>query len=283
MKHVVTKLWISGLAITLLCGLNGRPSVTDLLCASLLGGRGLAAAEDLPAVETQPPAQEAPEQAAVDKPAATDCTSIEWTSLFDGTTLGDWKSTEFGGEGEVAVEEGEIVLHRGAELTGIRWAGAELPKINYEVRLKARKIEGSDFFCGIVFPVADKSCIFVVGGWGGGVVGLSSVDGLYASDNETGSYQSFLKGQWYDIRLQVTEHRIRAWIDEKRLVNLKTAGRKIALHPSVQVSKPFGVCAFVTDAGLKGLEYRTLSAEEVQASEVVTDEEDLPADRKPQD
>jgi len=47
-----------------------------------------------------------------------------WESLFDGKTLEGWKITEFGGEGEVTVEEGAIILRMGQPLTGITWKDA---------------------------------------------------------------------------------------------------------------------------------------------------------------
>src|SRR5262249_39791253 len=105
-------------------------------------------------------------------------------SLFDGKTLAGWKATVFGGEGKVAVEKGQIILQRGAPLTGITWAGGppELPRMSYEVSLDAMKVDGSDFFCGLTFPVGPDPCSFIVGGWGGGVVGLSSLDGMDASE-----------------------------------------------------------------------------------------------------
>src|SRR5438045_2911876 len=42
-----------------------------------------------------------------------------WQSLFDGKSLAGWKVTDFGGEGEVTVEDGQIIMHMGQPLTGI--------------------------------------------------------------------------------------------------------------------------------------------------------------------
>ena len=42
----------------------------------------------------------------------------------DGKTLAGWKSTEFGGEGEVSVVDGAIVLEMGNNMTGITWTDA---------------------------------------------------------------------------------------------------------------------------------------------------------------
>ena len=49
----------------------------------------------------------------------------------------------------------------------------EIPKINYEVALDAMRVSGSDFFCGLTVPVNDSFCSLIVGGWGGGLGGVS--------------------------------------------------------------------------------------------------------------
>lgn len=60
-----------------------------------------------------------------------------------------------------------------------------MPVMNYELSLEAMRVDGSDFFCGLTFPVGSNFCSFIVGGWGGGVVGLSSLNSEDASQNET--------------------------------------------------------------------------------------------------
>lgn len=37
----------------------------------------------------------------------------KWTRLFDGKSLANWKVAETGGEGEVVVEDGQIVMEPG--------------------------------------------------------------------------------------------------------------------------------------------------------------------------
>ena len=59
------------------------------------------------------------------------------------------------------------------------------PKVDYEVNLDAKRVAGNDFFCGITFPVGKRFCSLIVGGWGGATVGLSSIDGKDAAENET--------------------------------------------------------------------------------------------------
>src|SRR5438046_8502125 len=53
--------------------------------------------------------------------------------LFDGKTLANWQTAEFGAHGEPMVKDGSIVLPVGDPMTGVTWTGAPMPKMNYEV------------------------------------------------------------------------------------------------------------------------------------------------------
>ena len=86
---------------------------------------------------------------------------------------------------------------------------------NYELSLEGMRLEGSDFFCTTTFPVGKDYCSLVVGGWGGDVVGLSSIDGADASENSTTKLISFKDQQWYRIRIRVSDAAIEAWIDNE--------------------------------------------------------------------
>jgi hypothetical protein len=185
-------------------------------------------------------------------------TVSSWRTLFDGATLADWKSAEFGGEGEVHVENGAIILDYGNSLTGVTYTGADLPKTNYEIELEAKRIDGIDFFCALTFPVADSYCSFVVSGWAGTVVGLSSIDGFDASDNETTQYMDFKNNQWYRIRVEVTATRIRAWIDNEKIVDQDIEGRRISTRAEVDLSQPLGISAFESQAALRNIRIRPL-------------------------
>ena len=190
----------------------------------------------------------------------------EWKPLFDGKTLKNWKSSEFGGEGEVVVKDGMIVMQQGSEMTGVTWDGGDLPKINYEISLMAQRIDGSDFFCGLTFQIKEAPCSFIVGGWGGGVVGISSLDDLDAANNETSRYESFQKGRWYKIRMRVTEKGLMGWIDDKQVVGVETKGRKISIRHEVELSRPLGVSCYATVSGLKDIKIRELTKAEVEAA-----------------
>jgi len=181
------------------------------------------------------------------------------TVLFDGHTLGHWKRTEYAGGGDVRIEPDldhdgpAIVVEAGATLSGIHWTGP-VPRIDYEVSLEFMKIEGSDFACAVTVPVGDSYATLVLGGWGGGVVGISSIDGHDASENETTTYRSFAEGRWYRVRLQVTADRIRAWLDGKSVVDVDIRGRTISLrHGEISRSAPLGLASFQTRAAYRGI------------------------------
>lgn len=181
-----------------------------------------------------------------------------WQPLFDGKTLTNWQATKFFGEGAVKVENEQIVLEAGRDLTGINWIGPELPTTNYEITLQAMRVEGRDFFAGVTFPVADSFCSLILGGWGGMVVGLSSINGIDASENETSQSVRFESGRWYTIRIRVTPARIEVWLDERQIITQNLEGNKIHTRFEVEPSRPLGVASWQTKAALRDLRLRRL-------------------------
>ena len=172
--------------------------------------------------------------------------------LFDGETLANWESTNFGPQGQVYVSDGAIVLAMGDGPTGITWQDS-FPKVNYEVSLEAKRMMGIDFFCGLTFPVNDDFCSFIVGGWAGAVVGLSTIDGLDASENETTTFMRFNKDEWYKIKLRVTSEKIETWINEEKIVDLPYQGRKIGIRPEIELSCPFGIATWKTTGAVRNI------------------------------
>lgn len=191
-------------------------------------------------------------EAVVEKSEITD-----ENSLFDGKTLDGWKITEYGTQGPVLVSEGKIILNYGDGCTGVTWE-RDFPKVNYEVTLEAKKTSGNDFFCGITFPVNDEFCSLIVGGWGGPVVGLSSIDGNDAEHNLTRILKKFEKNVWYKIKLQVTAEKIIAWIDNEKLVDFSYAGHRLSLRAEVQLSKPFGLFTWQTTGEIRNIRMQML-------------------------
>jgi hypothetical protein len=190
-----------------------------------------------------------------------------WISLFDGKTLEGWKVSDFGGPAEeVHVDDGKLVLDMGAAgMSGVTCT-RDVPKLDYEVSLEAMRVQGSDFFCGLTFPVKDAFCSLIVGGWGGTLVGLSSLDGMDASQNETTASMSFENGRWYPIRLRVTAGRIQAWIGEKRRIDARPGERRISVRGEMENSKPFGIATWYTKAALKDIRVRLLTPDEIKAA-----------------
>ena len=176
--------------------------------------------------------------------------------LFDGRTLTGWKVTDFPGHGAVHCESGTIVLDKGTRLTGITWTN-DAPTRNYEIELDAMRVEGSDFFCGLTFPDGDTHCSLIMGGWGGERVGISSINNDDASDNQTTSLVQFDSGKWYHIRLRVTDDKIEAWLDDKKIVDLETIGLKITMRPGeIELSKPLGLATWKTTGALRNIRLR---------------------------
>ncbi len=184
-----------------------------------------------------------------------------WRDLFDGKSLAGWTSAKFGGEGDVAVESGVISLGFGSPLTGITWSGTEpLPHCDYELEVEARRRDGSDFFCGLTFPYEDSHCTLILGGWGGSLVGLSSLDRQDASENETTRHINFEKDRWYKARIQVRKGEILAWLDERPIVKCQVGNRKVGTRFEVELCKPLGIATYQTRAEVRKVCVRSLPA-----------------------
>lgn len=171
-----------------------------------------------------------------------------------------WQETKYTGHGKARVENETIHLEPGGPMTGVTRPGS-FPKTNYEIRFEGTRVKGGDFFASLTFPVGESHCTWVTGGWGGDIVGLSSIDGWDAADNETRSYFTFETGRWYVFRLAVTPTHLRAWIDERQIINAPIAGREISLSPRGQMhlSTPLGFASYNTAGSIRRVEYRLLT------------------------
>lgn len=187
----------------------------------------------------------------------------DWQSLFDGKSLTGWKVTDFAGHGEVKARDGVLTIEMGAALCGVTYTNP-VPKIDYEVSLKARKIAGGDFFCGLTVPVKDEHCTLIVGGWGGGLVGISSIDGMDASENETMKVLYFETGKWFDIRFRVMADRLTAWIDKEEVADVNIKGRRISMRPGeIEIAVPFSISTYATTAEIKDIKIRKVDPKSV--------------------
>lgn len=203
--------------------------------------------------ESSPPAEPNEPNISADSPTTQ-------TSLFDGKTLGKWEITDFGGQGDVYVKDGSIYLETGNDMTGITWTGPVV-RMNYEITLEAMRVDGSDFFCALTFPVGDNYCSLILGGWGGTVCGLSNIDYYDAADNETTRIVSFENGKWYHVRLQVTPNRIQAWLEEEeeQLVDMYITDRKVDTRVEVDLSQPLGIATWQTTGAIRNIHLSKLT------------------------
>jgi len=178
-----------------------------------------------------------------------------WIDLFNGSTLGGFVPTSFGGEGEVAVRDGAIELGIGSPLTGVTWTGA-LPTGAYELEVTAARVVGGDFFCGLTFPVGGDHLTLVLGGWGGTVCGLSSLDGLDAAHNATRTLRRFETGRLYRIVVTVAADTIAVQVDGEPFLTADLRGHSLSLRPEVELSRPLGFASFATAAAVRSVRWR---------------------------
>lgn len=215
-----------------------------------------------------------PPAAAKDLPAAKIAAKSDkkWRPL-----AGKWDNAHFGGDGEVEREnwkknsedtskkppvEGKLFrLGMGDPLTGIRWTG-KLPRENYELRMQARRTDGFDFFAAVTFPVGKEHCSFVLGGWGGGVVGISSIDGDDASSNETTGYKDFKNKQWYNIRVRVDEKNVTVWIDDVKWTSVNRSEHTFDIRIEMDPCLPLGIANFQCESEVRGIQIRSLASVE---------------------
>jgi hypothetical protein len=182
-----------------------------------------------------------------------------WEPLMDGKTLAGWDIVRYGGEGEPYVKDGTLVLPMAVHglMTGLCRAGDSLPVNNYIIYYEARRTSGNDIFGGLSFPYGDTFATLVVGGWGGSVCGLSSIDDNDASGNETTTYIHFKDNQWYPVQLRVTTDSIRAVIGTVKVVDIATAGKKINLRGGT-FAPGLTLCTYLTTGEIRNLRLKRL-------------------------
>lgn len=196
--------------------------------------------------------------AACKPPPREDHTLRKW-DLLSAAEITHWRSAEIPDTGKAEARAGEAVLESGGPLTGLRydhWQTGGLPVYDYSITCEAMRAEGGDFFAAISFPVRNiETCAtLIVGGWGGGLVGISSIDGEDASNNSTRSEQKFENGKWYRLKLEVRDEDIKAWIDDRIVINTSIKGRVIGLRPGyIEKCAPFGLATFGSTGCVRGL------------------------------
>jgi hypothetical protein len=147
-------------------------------------------------------------------------------------------------------------------LAGVRWTG-DPPQAPFEVELEARRTDGSDFFCGLTVPTrsTDECVTLIVGGWGGEIVGISSINDLDASENQTALTMRFEDKQWYKIRLRFADEQLQAWIDGEQVIDADTTGARLHLRggSGIEDCAPFGFATWQGGGELRGIRWRRLA------------------------
>ncbi|WP_051944869.1 family 16 glycoside hydrolase [Verrucomicrobium sp. BvORR106] len=200
---------------------------------------------------------------ACDSPDHAEALAPGWT-LFVAPHLERWHEAEMAHSGGFTRETDEFVLKAGSPMTGIvyrHWKADDLPVIDYAISYEARRVQGTDFFGTVTFPVGsvDRCVSFVLGGWGGSQVGISSIDGYDASENPTGSRQTLENDHWYHVRIEVREKSLRVWLDGRPIINTNIAGRQLSMRAGeIDRCMPFGFASFRTEARLRNLRVEKL-------------------------
>jgi hypothetical protein len=183
----------------------------------------------------------------------------EW-HLLDAPHAAAWKPSGMENEGKAFVKDGEITTGIGAPMTGITftaWESLGVPRDRYVIEYEAMRAEGGDFFGSITFPVRDSGLTFIMGGWGGGLTGVSSIDDLDASENMTRGNFAFENNRWYRVRIKLRDENLTITIDERPFVNVNLKGRQAGLRYG-EISKclPLGFASYFTTARIRRIVVR---------------------------
>ena len=192
--------------------------------------------------------------------SATEMVVTHSIDMLAENDFGNWKVAPFAYEGDLDIRDGVLNTGWGSYISGVIWNEEPPANINYEIELEARFTNGSDFFLGLTAPVKDNYITWIVGGWGGTVVGISDIDGNSADDNETTLEMKFEKERWYQCKMRVLDDRIQCWIDGDKIIDVDTKGKNLSLRPGPIVGAvPIGLAAYDTIGEYRNMVWRTLA------------------------
>lgn len=187
----------------------------------------------------------------------------EW-DLLESPLLTHWQKSGIPDEGAVQFMAGSLSLAAGLPLTGCKftaWQSLDMPGTDYSIEYEAMRAEGEDIFGMCTFPVSSHSAhaTFVIGGWGGTLTGVSSIDFKDASENSTRAEQTFSNGAWHHVRIEVRPDDIRAWVNRRPVVNVSIKGRQVGLRPGyIDHCLPFGFATWNTEGRIRAVKVRRL-------------------------
>lgn len=187
--------------------------------------------------------------------------------LLDPPHLAVWQPAGIPGEGKIQVTAEGISIGVGKPMSGVKftaWQPPAFPVTDYSIEYDAKRLDGRDIFGMLTFPVGDAEthATFVLGGWGGTVTGISNIDFSDANENQTRGELPFENDRWYHVKVEVRPGTLRAWIDERLVVNVSIRGRHISLRPGyADHCRPFGFATWGTRAAIRDVTVTRLRPE----------------------
>lgn len=172
--------------------------------------------------------------------------------LFNGKDLSGWKNafSASGGGAVRALSNGVVECGMGDPLSGLVYTNKP-PTMNYELSLEGMRVEGSDFFIALTIPVVTNYCTVVIGGWGGSLCGISSVDYLDASENQWSEGRNLANDRWYRLRVRVTPGVLQVFLNDDLYaarVEYGESSRLSLRFGDIDKTKPLGLATYCTRA-----------------------------------
>ena len=86
------------------------------------------------------------------------------------------------------------------------------------------------------------------------MTGISCIDSMDASDNNTSSYQRYKDDEWYAIKLRVTPKNLSVWLGDKQIIDEDIEGKKISVRPGpIESYLPLSLTTFNTMAAIRNV------------------------------
>ncbi len=172
--------------------------------------------------------------------------------LFNGKDISGWKVAQMYGSGEVTVlPDGSVECGFGNPMTGIAYTNNPL-RMNYELKLQAARVQGSDFFVALTIPIETNHCTIIIGGWGGSLCGVSCYDYMDASENQWSDCVNFENERWYNLRVRVTPGVLQVFLDEtlyKARIEFDSPKRfSLRAGSDIDMTTPLGLATYRTKA-----------------------------------
>jgi hypothetical protein len=163
--------------------------------------------------------------------------------------------------GKVLVKDGRCA-EKGEKMTGVTYAGRTFKNGHGGAR---RQTDRRRLLRHATFPVGDGFCSLVVGGWGGMLTGISSINGADASENETTSSMEFKDDKWYKVRIRVSEKKVECWIGDDKVADVERKGRRFSTRIECEDCQPFGLATYDTVGAVRDIRVRMLTDAEKKA------------------